>query len=77
VTRLLAGERFALFGPIVCNREGSDDRGALKQIILDEGGVLNFELSADGKSSGNLGPMELSGAGAAWRRMLDAPFLLR
>ena len=50
--------RFALVGRIDVNRDGKDDRGELKRMIEEAGGVIDFDLppSEVGKEIGMLSP---------------------
>jgi hypothetical protein len=54
----LPGQRFALVGPIDIDRDGRDDRGRLKWMILRNGGTVDFDLSPPwvGKETGKLSP---------------------
>jgi hypothetical protein len=54
----LAGQRFALVGPIDIDRDGRDDRGRLKWMILRNGGTVDFDLPPPwgGKETGELTP---------------------
>ena len=50
--------RFALVGKIDVNRDGKDDRGELKRMIEEAGGVIDFDLPPPdaGKEIGMLSP---------------------
>ncbi len=54
----LPGQRFALVGPIDIDRDGRDDRGRLKWMILRNGGTVDFDLPPPwvGKETGKLTP---------------------
>ncbi len=52
----LAGRRFALIGPFDLDRDGKDDREAVKALLLGQGGAIDFDLPLVSPSSGKIGP---------------------
>jgi hypothetical protein len=48
------GQRFALIGPIDIDRDGRDDRSALKWMILRNGGWVDWDMPVSGPVSGGI-----------------------
>jgi hypothetical protein len=51
------GQRFALIGPIDIDRDGRDDRGSLKWMILRNGGWVDFDMPVSGPVTGGIDPL--------------------
>ncbi len=52
----IPGQHFALVGPIDIDRDGRDDRGRLKWMILRNGGTVDYDLPVAGPASGAIRP---------------------
>ncbi len=55
--RRLVGQRFALIGAIDIDRDGTDDRDRLKDLIRGEGGLIDYDLPPVGVATGKIGPI--------------------
>lgn len=52
----LAGQRFALVGPLDFDRDGRDDRPWLRWRILRNGGTIDFDMPPSGPTTGAILP---------------------
>lgn len=51
----VAGQRFALIGPIDIDRDGRDDRDRLKLMIFRNGGTVDFDMPVGRPARGSMG----------------------